>query len=247
MTQTVVALYDDRSEAQRVLDDLLANGFNRSEVHTLDNSADNAQLLQELPSSVPEPDIRFYQEGVRQGGTLIVARVASNRAGQAADIMARYNMVDVDARSKQYAQAGSNFQLRDYGDEDYVLPVVEEQIQVGKRQVERGRMRVYTRVTETPVEQNVTVRDETVHIERRPVNKPVDASNANLFEDKSIEVTETDEEAVVSKEARVVEEVVVDKEMTERTETIRDTLRRTDVDIERSGDVDDQETNRGNR
>jgi hypothetical protein len=87
-------------------------------------------------------------------------------------------------------------------------------------------------VTQTPVEENVTLREEHVNVERRPVNRPVsDADLANL-QDRSIEVREMAEEPVVAKQARVVEEVIVNKEATQREETVRDTVRRTDVEVE---------------
>ena len=113
-----------------------------------------------------------------------------------------------------------------------VIPVVEEDIQVGKRAVERGGVRVYTHVEATPVEQQVTLREEHVTVDRRPVDRPVSQSDLQAFKDQSIEVTERAEEAVVAKQARVVEEVVIGKEATEHTETIRDTVRRTDVEVE---------------
>jgi len=117
------------------------------------------------------------------------------------------------------------------GDE-VAVPIVEEQLRVGKREVETGGVRVNTRVEETPVEEQVTLRDETVRVERRPASGSTNVADLNAFQEGTIEVTETDEEAIVSKEARVVEEVVISKEASERTETVRDTVRRTDVDVE---------------
>jgi uncharacterized protein (TIGR02271 family) len=112
------------------------------------------------------------------------------------------------------------------------LPVVEEELQVGKRQVERGGIRVYSRVEERPVEEQVSLREEHVHVERRPVDRPASEADLTNFKEGTIELTETAEVPVVAKEARVVEEVVVGKEATEHTETIRDTVRRTDVEVE---------------
>jgi uncharacterized protein (TIGR02271 family) len=113
-----------------------------------------------------------------------------------------------------------------------VLPVVAEELQVGKRQVERGGIRVYSHVTETPVQENVTLREEHVNVERRPVNRPISDADVTALQDRTIEVKETAEEAIIAKQARVVEEVVINKEATQRTETIRDTVRRTDVEVE---------------
>ncbi len=87
-------------------------------------------------------------------------------------------------------------------------------------------------VEETPVEEQVNLREETVRVDRRPVDRPVSDADTAAFQEGTFEVRETDEEAIVDKQARVVEEVVIDKDVEERTETIRDTVRRTDVDVE---------------
>lgn len=115
------------------------------------------------------------------------------------------------------------------------LPVIEEEMKVGKRAVQRGGVRVYSHVTEKPVEEQVQLRKEQVSVERRPVNRALSGTDRDAFKEGTIEMTETSEEAVVSKQARVVEEVVVRKDAQERTETVRDTVRRTDVAVEKLG------------
>jgi uncharacterized protein (TIGR02271 family) len=112
-----------------------------------------------------------------------------------------------------------------------VIPVVEERLRVGKRETAHGRVRIRSYVVETPVQEQVTLREERVEVERRPVDPSVPAGD-DAFRQRVIEATETAEEAVVAKEARVVEEVVVRKEAEERTETVRDTVRRTEVEVE---------------
>jgi hypothetical protein len=96
-------------------------------------------------------------------------------------------------------------------------------------------MRIYTHVTERPVEEQVRLREESVHVERRPVDRPLTGADATAFQDRTVEMTATAEEAVVAKTARVIEEVVVGKTVDERVETVRDTVRRTDVDVEQLG------------
>src|SRR5919202_1828186 len=116
---------------------------------------------------------------------------------------------------------------------EQVLPVVEDDGRVGTREVEGGGVRVNTGVQERPVEQKGNLRDETVNVERRPVDRPVDAGTIpDAFQEGTFEVRELDEEPVVDKQARVVEEVVVNKDVDQRTETVRDTARRTNVDVE---------------
>jgi len=112
-----------------------------------------------------------------------------------------------------------------------VIPVVEERLQVGKRETTHGRVRIRSYVVETPVQEQVTLHEERVQIDRHPVDRPVGAAD-EVFRERTIEATETSEEAVVSKEARVKEVVVVRKQVEERTETVRDTVRQTKVEVE---------------
>jgi len=126
-------------------------------------------------------------------------------------------------------------QTRELNEGQVAIPVVEEDIRIGKREVERGGVRVRSYVQEIPVEEQVNLRQERVVVERRPVDRPVTDADLTNFQQGTIELTETAEEAVVQKQARVVEEIVVGKEVEERVETIRDTVRRTDVDVEEVG------------
>lgn len=115
------------------------------------------------------------------------------------------------------------------------IPLVEEELLVGKREVNRGGARVRSYVRETPVHEQVSLRDEHVSVERRPVNEPIDQTelqSSDLLRDREIEMTETHEEAMVAKQARVTEEVVVRKTADQHVEQVDDTVRRTEVDIE---------------
>jgi uncharacterized protein (TIGR02271 family) len=116
--------------------------------------------------------------------------------------------------------------------ESEAIPIVEERLRVGKRQVEHGRVRVRSYVVETPVQEQVTLRQERVEIERAPVDRPLTAADKADFQERTIEATESAEEPVVSKEARVREEVRLRKEAEERTETVSDTVRRTEVEVD---------------
>jgi len=126
-----------------------------------------------------------------------------------------------------------------------VLPVVEEQLEVGKREVQRGGVRVYTHITEQPVQEQVNLTEQHINVERRPVDRPISPNDMAAFKEGSIEVTETAEVPVVNKQARVVEEVVVGKETTQRTETVQDTVRRTDVEVEQLAGSEHTSRSRG--
>jgi uncharacterized protein (TIGR02271 family) len=111
------------------------------------------------------------------------------------------------------------------------IPVVEEQLRVGKREVQSGGVHVESRVVARPVEENVTLREEHVHVERRPVDRPANPEDLSSFREGSFDVVERAEQAVVAKTARVVEEVVIGKEATQRTERVADTVRHTEVQV----------------
>ncbi len=207
---------------------------------------------------VPEDDARTYEEGVKRGGTLVTVTAEDTQADSAAEIMRSHGAVNVDERAAEYgsgmpssrpavtsdtsmrpsSMTTGTSDMSDRHDQtsltgERAIPVIEEELRIGKESVRSGGVRVYTSMTERPVEESVTLREEHVNVERRPVDRAVSAADVDAMRDGEIELTETSERAVVSKEARVVEEVVVGKDVQERTETVRDTVRKTDVQVER--------------
>jgi len=167
---------------------------------------------------------RGSSEGMRASGT---------PSGQFGDFSSASEGAS-GASSRQFTQesasSSSVWGAGDRGDEE-VIPVVEEQLRVGKRDVSHGRVRVRSYIVETPVSEDVTLREENVSIERRPVDRPASGDD-RLFEDRTIELEERAEEAVIAKEARVKEELAIRKNVDQRQETVKDTVRRTEVDVQ---------------
>lgn len=207
-----------------------------------------------------DDDSYGYREAARRGGTVVSVTTQDAHVDRVVDIMQRHNAINLDERVKQWqsegwsgrqqvtatagqATAAASRQTaapqaqgrRVEGGE--AIPVIEEELEVGKRAVSRGAVRIHSRITEKPVQEQVQLREEHVNVERRPVDRPLTAADANAaFQERTIEATEMAEQAVVAKSARVVEEVVVNKDVQQRTETVRDTVRRTDVEVERTND-----------
>jgi uncharacterized protein (TIGR02271 family) len=115
-----------------------------------------------------------------------------------------------------------------------VLRLAEEQLQVGKRMVETGRTRVRRFATEKEVSADVTLHEEHADVLRRAITDPKYIGEID-WADATIEIRETAEQALVSKTARVVEEVALKKIGRDHTETVRDKIRRQQVEIERLG------------
>jgi len=262
--KTIVGLYQDSSTANQVVQALVKYGISQDIVNLTTGNA-SSNLRSTLTSEgVSSTEADAYAEGVRQGGSLVSVQVDDDSTNDVVEIMNRYNPIDVhnlraslnrsttqqttanelsterttpQRTTGQQATSGAGRQSKQSVNQegDMSIPIVEEEITVGKRQVEQGGVRVHTHVEEQPVEQQVTLHKEEVHVERRPVNRSADASDINAFKEGTFEVSETSEEAVVQKQARVVEEVVIKKDATERTETVRDTVRKTQVDVDQTG------------
>lgn len=202
-----------------------------------------------------------YPEAYKRGATLLTVTVATDEeVERVQDVLESSNAIDIDERSSTWtdgysASAGVTHLAGDHqgagahtaagvattaplttghnatATGTTAIPVIEEELKVGKREVTKGKVRVVTHVTERPVQESVSLHEEHAKIERTAVNREATAADLAAFKDGSIEITETAEEAVVAKNARVVEEVRVGTEATDRTETIHDTVRRTDVDV----------------
>jgi uncharacterized protein (TIGR02271 family) len=184
-------------------------------------------------------EVGHYQEAVRRGGVLVSVEVENETAVErASSVLSAAGAVDIDRRVAQWRTAGYSgydSSAPAYTDEQVAaerkaFPVVEETLDVGKREVSTGGVRAYSRVTQTPVSETVNLREERATVERRAADRPATAAD---LKEGVVEVRETAEEPVVAKTARVVEEVVVGKETSTRTETINDTVRNTDVEVER--------------
>ncbi|WP_139925489.1 YsnF/AvaK domain-containing protein [Hymenobacter sp. DG01] len=185
-------------------------------------------------------DARRYSHVARNSGSVVTVHAHSEEnARRAAEILDEAGAVDVDERAGQTGyQYGNSYAAgattgAATTDTGATAQVIEENLQVGKRVEQTGGARLRSRIVERPVEANVRLREEHINIERRPVDRPATEADFAAFKEGEIEITESAERAVVGKEARVVEEISLGKEVTEREETIRDTVRKTEVDVER--------------
>ena len=250
MASTVIGLFEERADAEAAMSDLKQAGFSGSDIEMKEAGSASGLDSDLKGHGVPDGDIKLFLEGVRAGDTLEIAHTSDDKADQAREIMDRNGALDIhDAYAQRGTQTAAVAPISttaapmvntasttaltpgaNLGGET-VIPIVEEELTVGKRQIQRGGARIHTRITERPVSEQVTLREEEVTINRRPVDRAVSEGDM-AFKEQNLEVTETNEVPVVSKDARVVEEVVVGKTATERTETVSDTVRRTDVDVE---------------
>ena len=194
-----------------------------------------------------QDDAGHYAEAVRRGGAVVAVTVADeSRVASAREALVATGAVDIEKRVAEWRQGGYEGYRSDSApytsdeianERSRVIPVVQEDLEVGKRQVDLGAVRVVSRMVETPVSESVTLREERATIERRPVDRPASGADLDTFRDQTIEVRETAEKAVINKTARVVEEVVVGKSASERTEQVSDSVRKTVVDVQKGANT----------
>jgi stress response protein YsnF len=218
--------------------------------HTNDNFGDGiSRFFSSLFDTRDEAD--NYSTVASRGTVVTVHTNSTADSERAAEILDQYGAVDVNERAQQYRNSLNSdlttttsdtldtTRAHSVTDETTgAIPIIEEELQVGKRVVETGGVRLRSRIIERPVEESLRLRVEHVHVERNAVNRLATEADLANFQQGTVEMTERAEVPVVGKEARVVEEVRLQKDVEEREETIRGTVRRTDVDVENLGTDD---------
>lgn len=252
MSHTVVGVFDTTAEAQTAVQQLVSTGFDRDYIdvsspsssgtagyNTTDNTDDDSigSFFRSLFGNDDERSTR-YAGYARKGVIVTVHAQSAMEAERAANILDEYGAVDLDERATGYSTGTMNTtdtSVADTTTSGTSIPVIEEELQVGKREVETGGVRVRSRVFERPVEEHLRLREERVYVERTPVNRPATDAELSGLKDQDIELTEHAEVPMVDKQARVVEEVRVGKDVEEHVENIHDTVRKTDVEVDDIG------------
>lgn len=250
MSQTVIGIFDYTSEAQEAVGYLVNNGFSRSDIDLSSradagNHADTANTTDDDDDSIggffsnlfgSSDDADKYTEVGRKGSIVTVHAKTDQEAENAAKILDNYGAIDVNERSAQYRNT-ANTTGKNTKDGDSIK-IIEEKLEVGKREVEAGGLRLRSRIVQQAVNEDVRLRTERVRVERSDVNRAATDADLAGFKDSTIEMVEHKEVPVVSKKAFVTGEVSLEKEVEENTETVQDTVRKTEVDTENFTDKD---------
>jgi stress response protein YsnF len=257
--EKIVTLFDTAEHAQVASTNLQHAGFDANEISIVsgDELPKSATALREpglwhrlFGSDIEQHEATVYAKAVESGGVVLSLRAPQEDVARAMGILNQHNLVDVKDRavdtgviSKETAAAiaapaaaataaalPAKPVTSDLG-RDQVIRLAEEHLEVGKRLVEQGTTRIRRFVTEKAVEEQVTLHEEHAEVVRRAITDPNYITDID-WADTMVEVRETAEEAVVSKSARVVEEVAVGKTGSDHVETVHDTVRRQQVEVE---------------
>ncbi len=227
----------------------------------VDYESGNQGLWGSLKSMfMPDEDAHAYSHAIGAGHSMVVVTPgASADRSQIIHVLESTNPMDFDSKLEEWRQSGYTSPTKTAATTTAAttgvaaapvmatgaaavggaetLKVMEERLRIGKREVAGGAVRVRSYVVERPVEEQVRLHEERVSIERNRVDRPATDADLAAFQERTIEARATSEEAVVGKEARVVEEIGIRKEANERVETVRDTVRSTKVEVEDSAKV----------
>lgn len=245
MSKTVVGLFATMAKAEEVKLALIAEDYSAKvvasgpDMTTNESDSSTGEGIGQKISNFfhgltggDEDAHHHYAEGVNAGGGLVGVTCDDDEASEVATLLKQHGAREVEGKTAAGVDSRSAAYEATETAGQTAIPIVEEQLEVGKREVDRGGVRVYSHVVEQPVTANVTLRDEKIVVERRPVNRAASAADFNMGQGSVIELNATGEEAVVGKTARVVEEVLVGKASTSHTEVIHDSVRKTEVEVE---------------
>ena len=263
MSKTIVGLFPSTAAAQEVKQILSNNDYDANDIKIVaadqndvrtDGSTQDEGIGEKISnffhglSGGDEHAHSHYARGVNEGGALLTVKTDDADAEEMVLLMKQHGAREIEGGYGETTGAGyagtssatgtDYAATRDaYADKDVAgqtaIPIVEEEMVVGKREVDRGGVRVYSHVVETPVQAQVDLHEERVNVTRRAVNRPATAADFEVGNRSTFELRAMGEEAVVGKTSRVVEEVLVGKQGSDRTETINDSVRRTEVDVDR--------------
>jgi uncharacterized protein (TIGR02271 family) len=235
MSRTVTALYTTREEAECALV-VLKQEVSLAHAEIYDRTPAGTSALNQLDLTSDER--AACDRSLANGGYMLLAQV---HGGEEPD-----HIIELLERIAQQQTGNSDFRLAPADaaaapapapaqvDEER-LPVIEEELRIGTREVARGGARVHSRIEEVPVQQDVELIEEHTIIERRPASRllsEAELEQGGLLRERVIEIAQMREEAVVSKQAYVREEVLVKKRVERRVEQIHDTVRRTQIETE---------------
>ena len=262
MSKTVVGLFSSVAQAEQVKKTLVADGYSAQSIRVVaDDEGTEAGASVRTASDSGYTDIgsgggtgvgekissffrnltggdehahHHYATGVNAGGALLTATVEDSEAEGVADTLREYGAKEIEGGSQTTATALPAYSAAGATNTtgETAIPIIEEELVVGKRQVDRGGVRVYSHVVERPVAADINLREEHINVERRPVNRPATAADFAAGSGATFELSATGEEAVIGKTSHVVEELVVGKQSSEHTQAIHDTVRKTEVDVE---------------
>lgn len=246
MAQTVIGFFENNLSAYKAVDALTTRGILSNQIDITREEATDKTDVTERREGENNGFTRFFknlfgdsEEGERyskvsqRGYTMVTVHARSaDEAAFTANLLDDFGALDVDKQATTNEYDDRRQQEGPTNREDHREATIQ-------RMENRDGKRLRSRIVEKPVEENIRLREERFRVERNPVDRVASEKELQSFQEGDIELTERKEIPVVNKEARVVEEIRVHKEVEERDETVHENLRHTEVDVNKIHGDDD--------
>jgi stress response protein YsnF len=231
MTTSIIGLFESPEFAENVLSELARIGCKKDAMEILQGTSTDEVSDRLFEAGYEDDKARRYADALQKGGALVVAETDDDKADDALDMMRRLGALSPEALIERIDAREAEQET----EEVETAQVIEEKLEIGKAQTTGGK-RLKVSVSGREAQERITLLEESVEAERNRVDralKPEELEKA--FQERTIEMTETREKPVISKQAHVVEEVVLTKHSGEREVTVSGTVRRQEVTVEDIG------------
>lgn len=252
--ETIVTMFSTVAQAEGAKRNLKKAGFHENDIDVISgerlrnegHEVRHPSLWQRLfGDTVDEKQAGTYEEALAAGGVVLTLRADEEQLPRAMGILDAHDdypqagaaglaaletPLSADEKKLNRTDAVRTALTGDESEED-ILRLAEERLEVGKRLVSEGSTRVRRYTVTDRVSENVSLQEQHADIFRRPLDNAVTPEGVDWSE-KTVKIEESHEQPVINKTAHVKEEVVVRKDVNERTETVSDSVRRQEVDIE---------------
>ncbi|MEI4269909.1 MAG: YsnF/AvaK domain-containing protein [Candidatus Dasytiphilus stammeri] len=249
--EKIVTLFDNFQHAQDAKRNLLKAGFKKHDISLINNDQlqGGANILVHrhdiwrrlLGQSLTDQEAKIYGQAVKTGGVVLTLRTKEEDTPRAISILNTHPLVEMSNDTVSNCNNEDIISEKNHSHlskdkktaEEEVLELAEEKLEIGKKVVYEGSTRVRRFVTQKDVEVEIPLHEEHASILRRALksgNCPQSADNIDWSE-TVVEISDTHEQPVINKKAKVVEEVIVRKEGKDRVEKIRDTLRKQEIEV----------------
>jgi stress response protein YsnF len=218
---------EDNIDTENVVEDYTGSNLNPDyEIEGVyDPSSDGKVVV--LPVSIEQLALLpSYQKGNITPETESTVRNIFSGLGAAglAEVLSSYNRDD--------------FYVHDHFNENNFydrkkLSGSEEKLEIGNQEVQTSGAYITSRTVKDPLEESINLNEEHVNVEHTPVNSSVDSSDPGVFQEQYLDIPEHAKGPVIDKEARVIEDIYITKDLDDKEETIRETVRNTKVEAER--------------
>ncbi|CAA9352098.1 MAG: hypothetical protein AVDCRST_MAG71-2999 [uncultured Lysobacter sp.] len=256
MLLTLTGVFDEPSQAQLAIGQIRELGIDEQDIRShwgttglsgapgLQAAEHRGFFTRMFAADGPDAQTGDIAEAARRGANIVSVHVADEqKAAEVERILEAAGAVDLGRRVQAWRMSGYEaydpsspaLSVEAITRERQAVAAFEEEVRLGKRTLEPAGTRVLRRTLQTQTDAAASARaTPLIHREERVVPQ-FTPEQLRAFDagELALEFLETREEAVIDTRTHVIEEVDIGTQVLEHVETVHETLRRTEVDVQR--------------